>query len=582
MRRVPMLLPLVGLTVGIAFGGVVPWWTLPLILGLGVLLSWRGRNIAGAVIFFCVVGAFNIQRRHQTFDFPSGEYTFSCVPTEVRTTSRGGWRIVATVDTLGSVAVRPFRAMIYLPSGDVEPDTWHRLKGVGRFESLPDNDRIPYVADHDIRLKNMGVVAHVILNGGQLSMTAPQHSLGAWTRETNHRLQARLARCQLTYAAYSVIDAMLLGNASELDVERRHVYSSAGLSHILALSGTHVAIISTLVVVLLWPLYFGRHIRLLLVVTVMFLWTYALVTGLSPSVVRAVVMVTIAALLRMFQLRKSPLNTLFLAAFLILIVQPDDLFAIGFQLSFLAVLGIIIFYPLLNPSDFGRHNPWLHRLWSYPALSISAVLLTSLGSIGHFHSFPVWFLLSNILVVPLVPLVMVCGIILLISPHLAAVAAVANRVASILDGIADMVSALPLSVVDSIYLPQWAIIVVIALMVSIGWCLRNGKAYLSSCFGLILATVFIVSAISPRSANVEMYRHQALGHENVILRDGGRLYLATDAKEASARSHLFAYYEELLRHYMTHRGVTSFELLPAGVTVERQTAEDALGQLERQ
>ena len=150
----------------------------------------------------------------------------------------------------------------------------------------------------------------------------------------------------------AVVSALTIGEKSELTPELKAMYSAAGASHVLALSGLHVGIFSCILLWLFYPLAYLKHGRkMLALLVVCLLWGFAFISGLSSSVVRAVVMYSLYTLASFcLEERFSGMHSLVLAAFLMLVYNPFFLFDISFQLSFAAVFSILAFYPLFSRS----------------------------------------------------------------------------------------------------------------------------------------------------------------------------------------------------------------------------------------
>ena len=254
----------------------------------------------------------------------------------------------------------------------------------------------------------------------------------------------------LTGDGYAIVAAMTLGDKSALTHDLRNTFNTTGASHILALSGLHLGIIYMLVTLLVR----GRRWRLLSqVATIVCLWAFAFLTGLSPSVVRAATMLTIYGLLSLGYRDKMSVNVLAFTAIVMLVIHPDALFNVGFQMSFMAVFTILLFYPLLNSMVSPR---WLmeHRimawLWGMTILSLTAQLGVAPLIAFYFHRFSTWFLLSNFVVVPCAWLILMGGMMLLLThiPFIAiALAAIVDFMTTMLTGIAS----LPLSSIDGLY-----------------------------------------------------------------------------------------------------------------------------------
>ncbi|MFT3885965.1 MAG: ComEC/Rec2 family competence protein [Flavobacteriales bacterium] len=199
-----------------------------------------------------------------------------------------------------------------------------------------------------------------------------------------------------------LVKAILIGVRDELDDDQKDAFARSGTMHVLAVSGSHVGLIYAAFVFGLAFLGKRRTGRVLRgTIAIVMLWTYAGLTGFTPSVLRATITFTFFSLAEMTPWRTEPLNSLFGAAGVLLLWNPDMLVQLSFQLSFLAVLGIALFYrPILDlwapPGRVARYA------WSLFAVSMAAQLATTPLSLLTFKAFPVWFLPANMVIVGLV------------------------------------------------------------------------------------------------------------------------------------------------------------------------------------
>lgn len=194
---------------------------------------------------------------------------------------------------------------------------------------------------------------------------------------------------------FAVAMGILLGDKSYLNLELKDAFSGAGAMHLLAVSGLHVGIF---LVILQWLFKtFGRRIprRIQFAIILIILWTYAGITGFSPSVNRAVTMFSFVALGTLTGRRYDSLNGLIASAMILLIINPYFLFDIGFQLSYSAMFGIFLFSPLIEKSVYINHK-WIKFLWSGTAVALAAQLTTFPLTLYYFHQFPNYFLITNI------------------------------------------------------------------------------------------------------------------------------------------------------------------------------------------
>ena len=211
----------------------------------------------------------------------------------------------------------------------------------------------------------------------------------------------------------ALLKALLCGDRSFLGRETIEAFRRSGASHILALSGLHLGIIYLVVRTLLGVLGnspAGAAARSALCVA--FCGSYALVTGASPSIVRAFLFILLREISRMFPGRSRSGESIYCTALTVhLALNPGAIASAGFQLSYLAMAGIYTIFPRLRdwyPQD-GRAGV-MRRIWEMAALSISCQLFTAPAAWLHFHTFPKYFLLTNLLALPLTEALIVCGI----------------------------------------------------------------------------------------------------------------------------------------------------------------------------
>ncbi|RYY06494.1 MAG: ComEC/Rec2 family competence protein, partial [Sphingobacteriaceae bacterium] len=191
-------------------------------------------------------------------------------------------------------------------------------------------------------------------------------------------------------------------------------YSKTGTMHVLSVSGMHVALVYIVIDLLLRFLNRKRSgILLKAVISILLIWIYALITGFSPAVCRAAVMITFVICGKTYNRHISMLNILLVSAFMLLLYNPFFITDVGFQLSYLAVFGLIILQPIIeNWFDF-KHQ-YVRKLWSLLSISLAAQLITFPISVFYFHQFPVYFLISNLFIVLPSALIMYVGIAFLL------------------------------------------------------------------------------------------------------------------------------------------------------------------------
>lgn len=269
----------------------------------------------------------------------------------------------------------------------------------------------------------------------------------------------------------AIASALILGITDGLDNDIMRAYSASGALHVLAVSGLHVSILYGILILLLKPLLKHKSGKwIIAIVSLLVLWMYAMVTGLSPSVLRAVTMFSFIALARPLGWSTNIYNTLAASVFCLLLWNPYLIMSVGFQLSYSAVLGIVY---LQRPIYLLWEAPgyWLDKIWQLSTVSIAAQLTTVALGLLYFHQFPVYFLFSNLFVIPMSFAVLISGLTLLASSWITPVAWVVGwlltKCIQVMNGLVLWVENLPLSLLDDLYIntmQAWLIMIMLCSM----------------------------------------------------------------------------------------------------------------------
>ncbi|MCF8294886.1 MAG: ComEC family competence protein [Bacteroidales bacterium] len=198
------------------------------------------------------------------------------------------------------------------------------------------------------------------------------------------------------------ISALILGYKDELDAELKANFTSIGVVHVLAVSGLHVGIVYLILEKLFYFLVFipgGKWLRFSLIF--ISLWFYVFLAGFSASVFRAALMFSFVLISRQINRDSAIYNSIASSAFVILILNPLAIFELGFLFSYLAVFGIVLLQSFMSNLLVSRYK-LVNKLWSLMTLSFTAQLLVTPLSLYYFHTFPVWFIPANLVMVPLV------------------------------------------------------------------------------------------------------------------------------------------------------------------------------------
>ncbi len=278
------------------------------------------------------------------------------------------------------------------------------------------NRRNPYVFDYKKYLANKNIHYQAYIKSGKWKRIAQNR--GSIIYSSAYKIRNKLLSIYkekgISGDEFSVLAALTLGVKDFLSDDIAESYSSSGAMHILAVSGLHVGIIYLILNSLLFFMNKKRFLRILKAcLLISFIWFFAFITGLSPSVRRASLMLTLIIIGQVSGRHPSIYNSIAASAFLILLVNPLIILHVGFQLSYAAVIAIVYFQPLFY-RIFEINNWLLDKIWALTSVSIAAQIGTFPISIYYFHKFPVYFFLSNLVVIPAAYLIISLAIALLL------------------------------------------------------------------------------------------------------------------------------------------------------------------------
>lgn len=354
---------------------------------------------------------------------------------------------------------------------------------------------------------------------------------------------------------YAIVTALVLGVKDYLDNEIRSAYSNTGAMHVLAVSGLHVGILFKILEWLFGWLKrkksYGKWLFLSLILIV--LWFYAFITGLSPSVLRAVIMFSMVAVAGVIQRNSNIYNTIAFSALLILSYDPYLMFSVSFQLSYLAVLGIIYFFQKIDDllhleEKFPSMPVWIFRIlnfvWSITCVSIAAQLGTFPVGLYYFHQFPVYFMLSNLVVIPLATFIFSGGLaIIFLDFILIGIFSYANEwigfltenLVSFQNWLLFGIDNLPFSVVNGISISLWeTLLIYLTIILCCLLFVFQRFGYLISAFCLIMVFgIWQIVEIFQQQKQASLYIFHAnknlnmnllAGNQNVLIADSTLLY----------------------------------------------------------
>lgn len=246
-----------------------------------------------------------------------------------------------------------------------------------------------------------------------LQLQNKTHTLFGYAAKLRNHINSKLNPYQYTNDQLSIINALILGQRQNITKEVYDNYTNAGAIHILAVSGLHVGIILLILNLVFKPierLKNGKFYKTLILVIL--LWTYALIAGGSASIIRATTMFSIVAIGINLKRPTNIYNTLAVSVFILLLIKPNFLFDVGFQLSYAAVIAIVSFQPILEKLWTPKYKI-VTLLWQTLTVTVSAQFGIIPISLYYFHQFPSLFWLSNLIVIPFLSIILGLGLLVI-------------------------------------------------------------------------------------------------------------------------------------------------------------------------
>ena len=384
------------------------------------------------------------------------------------------------------------------------------------------------------------------------------HSPTLTTRlaDIRRHLELKVFNSRLTVGAQRFVVALLLGNSDVIDKGTREEFAAAGVAHVLALSGLHVGFITLMIWWLLFPLDYMRLKRVRLIITGLAMAAFALFTGLSPSVVRATIMVGMVFASLIFNRRSVSLNALALSALLILLFTPSALYSVGFQLSFITVAAVLMFARI--PEWLKSRHRWVNYLTSIVLTSLIALLATIALSAHYFHTISQMSVLTNLLILPVLPVFMVLGALFLMVTAAGlqwlGMNWLLDAIYRYIQGVASTVCSVPLSHVSGVYVSTVGVVAYFAIMALVVlWLYRHNYRYLlaAGCVAaLLLGHSLWIDAHTPKQGLVVF---NAFTSTPVLYYDHGIGYVWTPDDEDTDSSSFARYYAGFLSRHNIDR-----------------------------
>jgi competence protein ComEC len=454
------------------------------------------------------------------------------------------------------------RAMVNIPLGAHSiplPGDFVLVKGV---LELPRTAMNPDEFDYQRYLWSKGIVWTGYLPDDSYQIVSAQNSKwrpGLWSVRVSDWADGQFRKNIQNDLSYGLVKAMLLGRRDDLRSDQIDDYTTSGTVHILSVSGMHVMLVFLVISMLfgwLKKLPGGREIYLTTVV--LLLGFYAIVTGFPPSVQRATIMCIVLVTAEVFRKKHSSVNSLGVSAFIILLLDPLALYDVGFQLSFLAMLGIFLFYKPLE-ALWTPANWLLLKTWQITALSFAAQLATFPISIYYFHQFPFYFWLVNPFVILFTNGLLPAAMLLLVITLLPF-----NFLQTGINWIVDMLAAganfsaavpkrLPGYLIENLFLDSFEVILLFVVLFAI-WKAYDSRNYQWVKFTFACTMVLTLYACS---SGLQTYltpaamMHSVPKHTVFSYREGHKMYISCDESFLTDT----AAYDFYIKNYAVRHGV---------------------------
>ncbi|MCC6722246.1 MAG: ComEC/Rec2 family competence protein [Bacteroidia bacterium] len=333
-----------------------------------------------------------------------------------------------------------------------------------------------------------------------------------------------------------VTEALIFGYKEDLPKELVESYSKTGTLHVLAVSGMHVALVFLLLSKLLWFMdinKFGKIIKpVFLIISI---WVYCIITGMSPSVIRAGVMISLIIIAKILSKNINIYNIIFASALIILLINPMWLFNVGFQLSFAAVVGIVFFQKYFK-NIWTPQNKIIEVIWEIVIVSISAQLAAFPLCLHYFNQFPNYFILSNLIIIPLTTIIIYVGSLLVIFYNFLAIQEFLSDVVTFLVKLTNncvvKIENLPYSYLDGIKLTAFQTVLLYAVIfLFLYWLIKNDKKVFVSMIILIILLLSLQMIDKLKLQNEKTIVLFNIPSNNAILLSDGRNSVVLTDKE---------------------------------------------------
>ena len=406
IRRAPLVVPCIFLVLGILLqfecSLQTSWHKQILLVSAAAFLFFNHRNALPSVqVYFLLLLALiggmttvdSFQKKSENF------------PTEIIHLEFQIEKILKNNQFIAGALSQSF--LVHLEKGD-SIQCGLKIEATGKFQQIA-APKLPWNFNQKKQMLSNGITHEFKVEEIKKTHAPKGFDLSSLPQRIQYKLKQKITNSFPDTSTSAILSALLLGETTLLTKEISSDYSVAGVVHILAVSGMHVALIYELILLLLKLFFRKKRKWLTFAIAMVLLWSYGAITGFSASVVRACCMFSFFVISDCFLLPRNTGNTIAGSTILILFFQPFLIYNLGFLLSVTAVLGIVIIHPLIIKRLY-TENKILYYLATSASITLSAQLATLPLTLYIFHSFPTYFLIANLILVPWSTIILYTGI----------------------------------------------------------------------------------------------------------------------------------------------------------------------------
>lgn len=441
------------------------------------------------------------------------------------------------------------KSIIYLKTSQIEKlEIGEKLYAQAKFNVIS-NPKNPYEFNYKKYLEQQNIFSIVFTNKENAFSISEKNvtTFANFGTKIKAKVVAILKNNSLSKQTAAICSALLVGYDDEIDNYIIQSFSHTGTLHILSVSGMHTGV---LYAVIIW--FFSlidkneKYKKTRFITITLFLILFVFITGLSPSVLRASLMLIIMLCGKTFFKQSNTYNTLLFSAFIILLYNPYLLIDVGFLLSYFAVFGILYLYPIINNLYFFK-NKIIQFAWSSTIISFSATLFTLPISLFYFNQFPIWFILSNLLIIPISTVLLICAALFLIIYKITSITAIIaylmNSCSTIMIWISSLTDNPKYGYIDSISFNNYDLVFTILFIITLLWIFNSKKYYVVLISGIV-CLLWIISSINlyiAQSKQNEFIVFHTKGKTTYLVRSGKNIYLYKDTEYSNIERHIKPY-----------------------------------------